>query len=110
MGFLAALISALAQTFMNISIKAVRKQTGYSPTKTFTGLAVFCTFMTIPLLLYQSILPIIPDFLVDGIMSIIGVSKDNYVSKGGDISSSLQLIIDTVKTASSGDIWSAFLT
>ena len=39
-GLIAALCSAIAQTFMNISIKKVREKTGYSGPKAFLGMSI----------------------------------------------------------------------
>lgn len=39
-GLIAALVSAIAQTFMNISIKSVRSSTGYSGPCAFMGMCI----------------------------------------------------------------------
>lgn len=57
LGLCAALISALAQTFMNLSIKRVRSKKGHSGSKAFLGMAVLCTVFTIPVAYSFSILP-----------------------------------------------------
>lgn len=48
-GLAAALTSALAQTFMNISIKSVRVSTGYSGPKAFLGMTIVCEWDQIDL-------------------------------------------------------------
>jgi len=40
LGLSAALISAIAQTFMNISIKSVRSRTSYTGIQAFTGMTI----------------------------------------------------------------------
>lgn len=58
-GFLAGIASAISQTFMNISIKSVRAQTGYSGMKAFFGMAVVCTLITFPFMLfYEAIISV----------------------------------------------------
>lgn len=54
-GFLAGLVSALAQTFMNISIKDVRLKTGYSGMKAFLGMTILSTIITFPFMLATDI-------------------------------------------------------
>lgn len=53
-GLMAALTSALAQTFMNISIKGVRNATGYSGSKAFLGMAIISSVLTVPIMLMGS--------------------------------------------------------
>jgi solute carrier family 35 protein E1 len=48
LGLGAALLSALSQTFMNLSIKKVRNKTGHSGSKAFFGMTVLCTMLTLP--------------------------------------------------------------
>ena len=50
-GLSAALTSALAQTFMNISIKKVRDSSGYSGQKSFLGMTIVATLTTIPVVM-----------------------------------------------------------
>lgn len=45
-GLIAAFVSALAQTLMNITIKTVRSKTGYSGPKAFLGMTIVSTFLT----------------------------------------------------------------
>ena len=45
-GLVAAFVSAIAQTLMNISIKSVRGKIGYSGLKAFMGMTIVCTVMT----------------------------------------------------------------
>lgn len=54
-GLIAALVSALAQTCMNISIKSVGATTGYSGPKAFLGMAIVCTLATFPVIYGSSI-------------------------------------------------------
>ncbi len=46
-GLIAAFVSALAQTLMNISIKSVRVKTGYTGPKAFMGMTIVCTAVTL---------------------------------------------------------------
>jgi hypothetical protein len=55
-GFLAGLVSALSQTFMNISIKNVRNKTGYSGMKAFLGMTILSTFITFPFMLASDVI------------------------------------------------------
>ena len=48
LGLAAALVSALAQTFMNLSIKKVRSKKGHSGSKAFFGMTILCTLFTLP--------------------------------------------------------------
>lgn len=49
-GLLAALVSALAQTGMNLTVKGVRARTGLSGPETFLGMSSFCTLFALPLM------------------------------------------------------------
>lgn len=49
-GLLAALISSLAQTGMNMTVKGVRERTGLSGPETFLGMSSFCTLLALPLM------------------------------------------------------------
>ena len=40
MGLAAAMISAISQTFLNLSIKTVRQQTGYTGPQAFMGMSI----------------------------------------------------------------------
>lgn len=53
-GLTAALISTLAQTFMNISIKKVRESTGWSGSKAFLGMALVNSILVIPFMYIAS--------------------------------------------------------
>lgn len=57
LGLGAALVSALAQTFMNLSIKKVRQKTGHSGSKAFLGMTILCTAFTLPVTIVFSKLP-----------------------------------------------------
>ena len=50
-GFIAGLVSALSQTFMNISIKTIRNKTGYSGMKSFLGMTILSSLITFPFML-----------------------------------------------------------
>lgn len=53
-GLCAASVSALSQTFMNISIKSVREKTGYSGQKSFLGMTIVATLATVPVIAMSS--------------------------------------------------------
>jgi drug/metabolite transporter (DMT)-like permease len=53
-GLCAATVSALSQTFMNISIKSVREKTGYSGQKSFLGMTIVATLTTLPVVAVSS--------------------------------------------------------
>lgn len=50
-GLIAGLVSALSQTFMNISIKTIRIKTGYSGMKSFLGMTILSSLITFPIML-----------------------------------------------------------
>jgi len=49
-GLIAALVSALAQTGMNLTVKGVRQRTGLSGPEIFLGMSSFCTLLALPLM------------------------------------------------------------
>eukprot|EP00607_Mallomonas_marina_P008113 CAMPEP_0182425006 /NCGR_PEP_ID=MMETSP1167-20130531/11330_1 /TAXON_ID=2988 /ORGANISM="Mallomonas Sp, Strain CCMP3275" /LENGTH=332 /DNA_ID=CAMNT_0024605291 /DNA_START=109 /DNA_END=1107 /DNA_ORIENTATION=- len=67
-GLLAALTSALAQTFMNVTVKEVRTKTGFSGSKILASMTAVCSLLTLPLLLFSNSFGhlTIPDLLVNG--------------------------------------------
>lgn len=90
-GLVAGLVSALAQTFMNISIKDVRLKTGYSGMKAFLGMTILSTLITFPFMLVTDIL------------------------QQTDTSTSITLnsfgkLLSTYTSFQSGDTWPLFLT
>eukprot|EP01041_Mallomonas_annulata_P002897 gene2896-5687_t len=53
-GLMAALVSALAQTLMNISIKEVRSSTGYDSSTMLAAMTTVCTILTLPVIALSS--------------------------------------------------------
>jgi drug/metabolite transporter (DMT)-like permease len=85
-GLCAAITSALAQTFMNISIKSVREKTGYSGQKSFLGMTIVATFATLPV-----------------------VAASSYSTKGSN-GSTFALFMSVFTRLSAGDSWPLLLT
>jgi drug/metabolite transporter (DMT)-like permease len=56
LGLVAALISALAQTLMNLSIKSIRTSTGMSGSTAFFGMTVVSTLVILPIAIAHSVL------------------------------------------------------
>lgn len=54
-GFAAAVTSAVAQTFMNVSIKAVREKSGLSGPLAFYGMALVASILTLPILFFAGL-------------------------------------------------------
>lgn len=57
-GVAAGLTSTIAQTCMNISIKAVRTKTGYSGMKAFMGMAIVCSALSVPMALVSGMMSV----------------------------------------------------
>jgi len=49
-GLAAAMISAIAQTLLNLSIKKVRQHSGHTGPQAFMGMSIICTLATLPLM------------------------------------------------------------
>lgn len=75
-GFIAGLVSALSQTFMNISIKTIRNQTGYSGMKSFLGMTILSSLITFPIMLANE--------SIQSNNSITNISNNNINNNNND--------------------------
>jgi hypothetical protein len=92
-GFLAGLVSALSQTFMNISIKNVRNKTGYSGMKAFLGMTILATLITFPFMLASDVL-----------------THQNNTDSGSLSLNSFDKLMGTYTAFQEGDSWPLTLT
>jgi hypothetical protein len=96
-GFVAGLVSALAQTFMNISIKSVRAKTGYGGMKAFLGMTILATLITFPFMLANDVLQSQP-------------TPTNPGTEMGLSLHSIDKLVGTYTSFQAGDQWPLVLT
>lgn len=92
-GFVAGLVSALSQTFMNISIKSVRNKTGYSGMKAFLGMTILSTLITFPFMLASDV-----------------ITQQSHIDSTSLSLNSFNKLIGTYTSLQAGDSWPLTLT
>jgi hypothetical protein len=116
-GLFAALISALAQTFMNIIVKSVKETTGYSGPKLFFGMCVICTAITFLVLILSTIKALV-DLGEEQLQSSTGnvyrkgvenVQQNWIDSLHAQKTAPLEVLYDVFPKASNGETWPLLL-